>query len=82
MEVCILPIAVTHGEGHAQFESHAPAEDCVKRGLVGFRYVNHDRTVAGRYPFNLSGSPLGIAALSNLDGRMIIAMPHPEQFFR
>ena len=82
MEGSFLPIAVAHGEGHAEFESRAAAEDCVQRGLVGFRYVNHDRTVAGRYPFNPSGSPLGIAALSNLDGRVTITMPHPERSFR
>jgi phosphoribosylformylglycinamidine synthase len=58
------------------------AEDCVKRGLVGFRYVNHDRTVASRYPFNPSGSPLGIATMSILDGRVTITMPHPERSFR
>ncbi len=82
MEGSFLPVAVAHGEGHAEFESRAAAEDCVQRGLVGFRYVDHDRSVASRYPFNPSGSPLGIAALSNLDGRVTITMPHPERSFR
>jgi phosphoribosylformylglycinamidine synthase len=82
MEGSFLPIAVAHGEGHAEFETRAAAEDCAKSGLVGFRYVNHDRTVASRYPSNPSGSPHGIAALSNLDGRVTITMPHPERSFR
>ncbi|MGA7540807.1 MAG: phosphoribosylformylglycinamidine synthase [Steroidobacteraceae bacterium] len=82
MEGSFLPIAVAHGEGYAEFDSRAAAEECVKRGLVGFRYVNHDRSVASRYPFNPNGSPLGIAALSNLDGRVTITMPHPERSFR
>ena len=82
MEGSFLAVAVAHGEGHAEFESRAAAEDCVKQGLVGFRYVNHDRSVATRYPFNPSGSPFGIAALSNLDGRVTITMPHPERSFR
>jgi phosphoribosylformylglycinamidine synthase len=82
MEGSFLPIAVAHGEGHAEFESRASAEECAKGGLVGFRYVNHDRSVATRYPFNPSGSPFGIAALSNLDGRVTITMPHPERSFR
>ncbi|HEV2442519.1 MAG TPA: phosphoribosylformylglycinamidine synthase [Steroidobacteraceae bacterium] len=82
MEGSFLAIAVAHGEGHAEFESRAAAEDCVKQGLVGFRYVNHDRSVATRYPFNPSGSPFGVAALSNLDGRVTITMPHPERSFR
>ena len=82
MEGSFLPIAVAHGEGHAEFESPAAAEDCVARGLVGFRYVNNDHSVASRYPANPSGSPLGMAALSNLDGRVTITMPHPERSFR
>ncbi len=82
MEGSFLAIAVAHGEGHAEFESRTAADDCSKSGLVGFRYVNHDRSVATSYPFNPSGSPLGIAALSNLDGRVTITMPHPERSFR
>jgi phosphoribosylformylglycinamidine synthase len=82
MEGSFLPIAVAHGEGHAEFESRAAAEECLQGGWVGFRYVNHDRSVASRYPCNPSGSPLGIAALSNLDGRVTITMPHPERSFR
>jgi phosphoribosylformylglycinamidine synthase len=82
MEGSFLPIAVAHGEGHAEFESRAAAEGCLQGGWVGFRYVNHDRSVANHYPNNPSGSPLGIAALSNLDGRVTITMPHPERSFR
>jgi phosphoribosylformylglycinamidine synthase len=78
----ILPIAVSHGEGRAEFESSAAAEACAASGLVGFRYVNHDGSVASAYPSNPSGTPFGIAALSNLDGRVTITMPHPERSFR
>ncbi|MBS0579722.1 MAG: phosphoribosylformylglycinamidine synthase [Proteobacteria bacterium] len=78
----VLPIAVAHGEGRAEFESAVAAETCMRSGLVGLRYVNHDRTVAGTYPANPSGTPFGIAALSNDDGRITISMPHPERSFR
>jgi phosphoribosylformylglycinamidine synthase len=77
-----LPIAVAHGEGHAEFPSEAAARTCAESGLVGFRYVDHDRRVATTYPFNPSGSPFGIAALSNADGRVTITMPHPERSVR
>jgi phosphoribosylformylglycinamidine synthase len=77
-----LPIAVAHGEGHAEFPSAAAASDCASCGLVGFRYVHHDRSVANSYPYNPSGSPSGIAALTNTDGRVTITMPHPERSFR
>ncbi|HEY0767101.1 MAG TPA: phosphoribosylformylglycinamidine synthase subunit PurQ, partial [Steroidobacteraceae bacterium] len=78
----ILPIAVAHGEGRAEFESAAAAEACAASGLVSFRYLNHDRSVATTYPGNPSGTPFGIAALSNAGGRVTITMPHPERSFR
>lgn len=77
-----LPIAVAHGEGYAEFASSAAAEACAKSGLVGYRFVNHDRSVATKYPLNPNGSPFGIAALTNTDGRVTITMPHPERSSR
>jgi phosphoribosylformylglycinamidine synthase len=77
-----LPIAVAHGEGHAEFASERAAIECASSGFVGFRYVHHDRSVADSYPYNPSGSPYGIAALTNTDGRVTITMPHPERSFR
>jgi phosphoribosylformylglycinamidine synthase len=78
----VLPIAVSHGEGRAEFASEAAAAACAASGLVSLRYVNADGSVASRYPANPSGTPSGIAALSNLDGRVTITMPHPERSFR
>lgn len=78
----ILPVAVSHGEGRAEFPSASAAEACVASGLVGFRYLNNDRSVASAYPANPSGTPFAIAALSNADGRVTITMPHPERSAR
>jgi phosphoribosylformylglycinamidine synthase len=78
----VLPVAVSHGEGRAEFASAAAAQACAASGLVGLRYVNGDRSVAASYPANPSGTPYGIAALSNFDGRVTITMPHPERSFR
>jgi phosphoribosylformylglycinamidine synthase len=78
----LLPIAVSHGEGRGEFASPEAAAACAASGLVGFRYVQHDRSRASTYPANPSGSPFGIAALSNADGRVTITMPHPERSFR
>jgi phosphoribosylformylglycinamidine synthase len=77
-----LPIAVAHGEGRAEFTSAGAAAACAASGLVALRYVNHDHSVATAYPFNPSGTPFGIAALSNTDGRVTITMPHPERSYR
>jgi phosphoribosylformylglycinamidine synthase len=78
----LLPIAVAHGEGRAEFASAQAAQVCATSGLVGLHYVHPDRRVAARYPANPSGTPHGIAALSNRDGRVTITMPHPERSFR
>jgi phosphoribosylformylglycinamidine synthase len=78
----VLPIAVAHGEGRAEFASAAAAQECATSGLVALRYVNPDRSLATTYPANPSGTPFGIAALSNDDGRVTITMPHPERSFR
>ena len=34
------------------------------------------------YPMNPNGSPDGITAVCNKDGRINIMMPHPERIFR
>jgi phosphoribosylformylglycinamidine synthase len=78
----ILPIAVAHGEGYAEFATPQAASECAASGLVGYRFVGHDRKVADTYPYNPNGSPYGIAALTNTDGRVTITMPHPERSFR
>ena len=78
----VLPIAVAHGEGQAEFASDAAAQACAVSGLVGVRYIEPAGEVATTYPANPSGTPFGIAALSNLDGRITIIMPHPERSFR
>jgi phosphoribosylformylglycinamidine synthase len=82
MEGSLLPIAVAHGEGRAEFSDAAAAAACSASGLVGLRYVNADRSIAGSYPANPSGTPHGIAALCNEDGRVTVSMPHPERSFR
>jgi phosphoribosylformylglycinamidine synthase len=82
MSGSFLPIVIAHGEGRAEFPSAAAAEACAKSGLVGYRYVNRDRTVATTYPANPGGSPFGITCMTNTDGRITIMMPHPERTTR
>jgi phosphoribosylformylglycinamidine synthase len=78
----VLPIAVSHGEGRAEFASADAAAACNESGLIGLRYVHGDGSVAASYPANPSGTPFGIAALTNRDGRVTITMPHPERSCR
>ena len=78
----VMPIVVSHGEGRAEFRDEAHQQACSEAGLVWLRYVDHYDRVASSYPANPNGSPEGIAGLSSADGRVTIAMPHPERVFR
>ncbi len=78
----VLPIAVAHGEGRAEFADPADAQQVLDAGLVAARYVDGHGQVTERYPANPNGSPLGITGLTTTDGRVTIMMPHPERVFR
>ena len=82
MHGTLMPIATAHGEGRAEFDSPAALAACERAGLITMRYVDHRGQATQHYPENPSGSPLGMAALSNSDGRITITMPHPERVFR
>ena len=82
MQGSVMPIAIAHGEGRAEFTSAAERDACARAGLIAMRYVDNRGQVTQHYPENPNGSPLGIAALSNTDGRVTITMPHPERVFR
>ncbi len=77
----VLPIAVAHGEGRAEFGVADPVH-ALQRGLVAARYVDSYGKATVAYPANPNGSPLGITALTTEDGRATIMMPHPERVFR
>jgi phosphoribosylformylglycinamidine synthase len=82
MEGSVLPIVVAHGEGLAEFDSHSTAGSLLEHGLVTLQYVDHHEQPTQKYPFNPNGSPLGLAGLCSVDGRVTSLMPHPERVFR
>jgi phosphoribosylformylglycinamidine synthase len=96
MEGSVMPIAVSHGEGYAEFASGEAAKRCSDSGLVCARFVDNKQALASRhrppgdggfvyteqYPFNPNGSPLGMTALTTTSGRVTIMMPHPERVHR
>ncbi len=77
-----LPVAVAHGEGRAEFAIGTQQAELLAARQVAFRYVDNFGAVAKTYPANPNGSPLGIAAVTSKDGRVLITMPHPERSFR
>ncbi len=79
MQGSVLPIAVAHGEGRAEF-SHP--EMAAGAGNVTARYVDNHHQQTQQYPFNPNGSPEAIAGVCSDDGLVTIMMPHPERVFR
>jgi phosphoribosylformylglycinamidine synthase len=82
MEGSVLPIAVAHGEGRAEFSSTSGAGELLEHGLVTLQFVDHHEQPTEIYPFNPNGSPSGLAGLCSEDGRVTALMPHPERVFR
>jgi phosphoribosylformylglycinamidine synthase len=82
MQGSVLPIAVAHGEGRAEFDGTAGAGALIERNLVTLQYVDHRDQPTEKYPFNPNGSALGLAGLCSADGRVTSIMPHPERVFR
>ena len=77
-----LPIAVSHGEGRAEFIDVAHQQQFMAGQQLALRFINNYGEVATRYPANPNGSPSGITAVTSLDGRVTAMMPHPERVFR
>jgi phosphoribosylformylglycinamidine synthase len=78
----VLPIAVAHGEGLAEFARPGGAVELLGHGMVPLQFVDTRDAPTERYPHNPNGSPLGLAGISNHDGRVTALMPHPERVFR
>ena len=78
----VMPIAIAHGEGRAEFVDAAAATACEATGLVSLRFVDNRGSPAVDYPANPNGSPGGITGLTSRDGRATILMPHPERVYR
>jgi phosphoribosylformylglycinamidine synthase len=78
----VMPIVISHGEGRAEFRDLEHERACLEAKLVWLRYLDNHGRIATSYPANPNGSPHGIAGLTSADGRVTIAMPHPERVFR
>ena len=73
-----IPIAVSHGEGFADFSQRGDAAR-VHRAM---RYVDHHGQPTEAYPANPNGSPDGLTSVTTPDGRFTVLMPHAERVFR
>ncbi|MGE6651119.1 phosphoribosylformylglycinamidine synthase [Shewanella colwelliana] len=82
MEGSRMPIAVSHGEGRAEFASAEALAAAEASGTVALRFVDGYGQIATQYPENPNGSPNALTGICSTDGRVTIMMPHPERVFR
>lgn len=74
----IVPVAVAHGEGYANFERQGDAS----QAIAALRYVDHHGRATEQYPYNPNGSAGGLTGVTTADGRFTVLMPHPERVTR
>ncbi|WP_404341167.1 phosphoribosylformylglycinamidine synthase [Pseudoalteromonas mariniglutinosa] len=77
-----MPIAVSHGEGHAEFANSAALTTALDSGTVALKFVDNYGQPTTQYPANPNGSPEGVTGITSIDGRATVMMPHPERVFR
>ena len=77
-----MPIAVSHGEGRAEFANSSALENLQQSNQIALRYLENNLQIAEKYPANPNGSPDGITGVTSTDGRATLMMPHPERVFR
>ena len=77
-----MPIAVSHGEGRAEFANPEALSSLQQSNQIALRYLENNLQVASKYPANPNGSPDGITGVTSTDGRATLMMPHPERVFR
>lgn len=81
MQGSTLGVWAAHGEGRAYFPDDAVFDRVLHSNLAPVRYCDDDGNETELYPFNVNGSPLGVAAICSPDGRHLAMMPHPERCF-
>ncbi len=82
MSGSVLPVAVAHGEGRAEFLDAASVARFRESGQVAAQYVDNHHQPTERYPANPNGAANGLAGVLGADGRVLAMMPHPERVFR
>jgi phosphoribosylformylglycinamidine synthase len=80
----VLPVAVAHGEGRAEFADATQQQQfwLQQQPNVVMQYVDNNYQVTQKYPANPNGADQGLAGLTAADGRVLVMMPHPERVFR
>ncbi len=76
-----ISLQVAHGEGKL-FADSETLKKIEQSNLVVFRYIDEKNKPTQKYPQNPNGSLNAIAGITDLTGRVLGLMPHPERFVR
>ncbi len=78
--VSTLELPSRHGEGKFVLESAEALDRLEHRGQVAFRYLDAAGKPTEAWPENPSGSPRGVAGVTDASGQILGLMPHPDAF--
>ncbi len=76
-----LRCPAAHAEGYLQSSDPAFERLLLDEGFVTFVYVDESGEPTTAYPANPNGSPAGIAGLTDVSGRVLGLMPHPDRAY-
>ncbi|KAF7816294.1 putative phosphoribosylformylglycinamidine synthase, chloroplastic/mitochondrial [Senna tora] len=79
MEGSTLGVWAAHGEGRAYFPDESVLLRVVDSELAPIRYCDDSGIPTEMYPFNVNGSPLGVAAICSPNGRHLFPW-YPKQW--
>jgi phosphoribosylformylglycinamidine synthase len=77
----IFPVAVAHGEGRAEFRQQRDLSVLQQANQTAMSYVDGAGETTMVYPHNPNGAPGGLAGVTANNGKVLIAMPHPERVY-
>ena len=69
-----------HGEGRVVFRDAEIRQEVIARSLNWLTYAEADGCAATEFPGNPNGADLACAGLTDVSGRVLGLMPHPEAF--
>lgn len=70
-----------HGEGRLMTRDAAALQALLDDGFAAAQYVDEAGAATESYPANPNGAPLGVAGLTNYNGRVLGVMPHPDRSY-
>lgn len=76
-----LRLPAAHAEGYLMTKDAEQQQLLNDEGYVAFSYVDEHGQKTEAYPANPNGSPTGIAGITDVTGRVLGMMPHPDRAY-